>query len=41
MGKCIYCGEEEVSIDGDYICESCQSIPDEERVQILGSIKHK
>lgn len=30
MGKCIYCSEEEVSIDGDYIYESCQKYPENE-----------
>ena len=39
MGMCIYCGEEEVSIDGDFICEGCRKYPDIERCQIIGGAK--
>lgn len=39
MGRCLYCGEEEVSIDGDYICDSCQEYPEIERCQIIGGAK--
>ena len=39
MGKCIFCGEEEVSIDGDYICSNCQEIPEDERCQIIGGAR--